>query len=198
MASTSLRQFKGFRGLSLVEVLAATALMAMLLVPIFLMLQYSTKAIYRSQNDIMATSLAVSKIEELRSFPFHKLENILLGLHPEDGSRLDGEVPRNLLVGPFEMSPPRPDIVEMNFYRSGSTEFHRYTWLSYFPLANPDPNHKDFDRMKKRILVRVQIFWKDRLSRTVAVDQELSFESVIHDENYNPKPGFNRFFGEGS
>lgn len=186
------------RGMSLVEVLAATALMAMMLVPIFLMMQYSSRAIYRSQNDIMATSLAIAKLDELRSLPYHKLENILLGLHPEDGSRMDGEVPRNLLVGPFEATPPRPDILEPAFYRGGGTEFHRYTWLSYFPEANPNPNAKEFDQMKKRIRVKVQIFWKDRLSKTVALDQELSFESIIHDENYNPKPGFNRFMGGGS
>lgn len=183
------------RGLSLVEVLAATALMSMLLVPIFLMMQFSTASVYRSTNDILASSLAIAKIEELRSLPYHQVENILLGLPFDDTSRETGS---GRLFGPFEPVPARPDIAEPSLYTSGGMVFHRYTWLSYFPDPNPSTAYPDFDRKKRRIKVNVQIFWRDRLSKTVALDQDLSFETIIHDEGYNPKPGYNAFLKDAA
>ncbi|PHQ57756.1 MAG: hypothetical protein COA30_02145, partial [Sulfurimonas sp.] len=68
------------RGMTLVEVLAAMALLSALLIPIFLMISFSAKTVYRSTNDILAASVALERIEKLRSTPFYKLENILLGL----------------------------------------------------------------------------------------------------------------------
>jgi prepilin-type N-terminal cleavage/methylation domain-containing protein len=181
------------KGFSLIEVLVAVAVMTALLVPILLIFQFSTKATYRSTNDILATSLAMSKMEELKSLPYYKLENILLGLHVEDSTR----DPNALITGPFERSPEMPDIAEPSFYSARGVTFHRYTYLSYFPYGNPNPNNPDFLKMRKRIRIKTQIFWKDRLSNTVAVNQQLSFEAIVHDENYNPKPLLNKFFNNG-
>jgi hypothetical protein len=134
----------------------------------------------------------MSKMEELKSMPFFKLENILLGLHPDDPYRANNTSPSQLITGPFESNPPLPVIAEPSFYQSSGTVFHRYVFLSYFPEGNPNPNASDFENKKKRIRIRVHIFWKDRLSATVAVDQDLSFEAIVSDENYNPKPLLNQ------
>lgn len=181
------------KGLSLIEILAATAVMTALLVPMLLLYSYSTTTVYRSSNDITATSLAISKMEEIRALPYFKVENILMGLDPDDPARINHPDAVRFVRGPFEPSPRIPDIAEPNFYKSASTMFHRYTYLSYFPIVNPNPNHPEFEKQRKRIRVQVVVYWKDRLSGRVAVDQHLSFDSIIHDENYNPKPEFNIF-----
>ncbi|MBT3785722.1 hypothetical protein HOF92_12155, partial [bacterium] len=182
------------RGLSLVEILAATAVLSALLVPVLLIMRYSITATYRSSNDILAASLALSKIEELKSYPFFQLENILLGLNPEDPYRDQNPNAKKFLIGPFETFPETPDLVEENVYRSGPSVFHRYTFLSYFPESNPHPNDPEFEQKKKRIRIRIRIFWKDRLSISVVMDQDLTLESIVHDENYSPKPLLNEFF----
>ena len=51
------------RGMSLVEVLTATAILSVLLVPMLFMMIYSNRAVYRSSNDITASTLAISKME---------------------------------------------------------------------------------------------------------------------------------------
>ena len=66
------------RGMSLVEVLTATAILSVLLVPMLFMMMYSNRAVYRSSNDITATTLAISKMEELKSLPYFQLENFVL------------------------------------------------------------------------------------------------------------------------
>ena len=176
------------------ELLAAVAVLSALLVPILLIMRFSSTATYRSSNDILAASLALSKIEELKSYPFFQLENILLGLHPEDPYRDENPNAQKYLVGPFETIPEQPDIVEENVYKSGAVSFHRYTFLTYFPDSRPHPNDPDFDYKKRRIRIRVRIFWKDRMSGTVVIDQDLSLDSIVHDESYKPKPLLNEFF----
>lgn len=181
-------------GFSLVELLAAVAVLSALLVPILLIMRFSTTATYRSSNDILAASLALSKIEELKSYPFFQLENILLGLHPNDPYRDQNPNVQRFLIGPFETNPEQPDIVEENIYQSGSVKFHRYTFLTYFPNPTPYPNDPDFDHMKRRIRIKVRIFWKDRMSASVVLDQDLSLDAIVHDESYKPKPLLNEFF----
>ena len=181
-------------GFSLVELLAAVAVLSALLVPILLIMRFSTTATYRSSNDILAASLVLSKIEELKSYPFFQLENILLGLHPNDPYRDQNPNVQRFLIGPFETNPEQPDIVEENIYQSGSVKFHRYTFLTYFPNPTPYPNDPDFDHMKRRIRIKVRIFWKDRMSASVVLDQDLSLDAIVHDESYKPKPLLNEFF----
>ncbi|MCO4783093.1 MAG: prepilin-type N-terminal cleavage/methylation domain-containing protein [Candidatus Cloacimonetes bacterium] len=173
------------RGMTLVEVLAALAVLSALLVPIFLMISFSSKAVYRSTNDILAASVALERIEKLRSLPYFKMENILLGF---DENMTQRPPSSKVLFGPFETYQEQPDIVQPNCYTSGSVVFQCYTYLSYFPEPNPDPNDPKFDEKRKRIRAKVRIFWKDRLSSSVYVDQDLTFDTLIHDENYNPKP----------
>jgi prepilin-type N-terminal cleavage/methylation domain-containing protein len=176
------------RAFTLVELLVAIAVMSSLLVPVFLIMQYSSRTIYRSTNDILATSLAMSKMEELKSLPYTHLENVLLGLAADDPRAEEYRQSWRYIRGPFEEYPPMPDIAEPSFYSTPNTTFHRYTYLSYFPEPNPDPDDEDFTAMRKRIRIRTQIFWKDRLSATVSVDQQLTFDAIIQDENYIPKP----------
>lgn len=176
------------------ELLAAVAVLSALIVPVLLIMRFSTTATYRSSNDILAASLALSKIEELKSYPFFQLENILLGLHPNDPYRdLNPNVQR-FMTGPFETNPEQPDIVEENVYQSGAVKFHRYTFLSYFPDSTPHPNDRDFEHKKRRIRISVRIFWKDRMSATVVLDQDLTLDTIVHDESYKPKPLLNEFF----
>lgn len=181
------------QGMTLIEILAALAVMSAMLVPLMLIIRYSSTTTYRSSNDIVATSLAMSKMEELKSYPFFQLENILLGLNPDDPYRIEHPEASRYLRGPFETWPERPDVVEENLYHSGNVVFHRYTYLSYFPQPNPNPNAQNFESLRKRIKIRVHLFWKDRLSNTVSIPQDLAFEAIVHDENYNPKPLFNQF-----
>ena len=181
------------RGLSLIEVLTATAILSVLLVPMLFMMMYSNRTVYRSSNDITATTLAMSKMEELKSLPYFQLENLLLGLPANSQDRIDRPDAARFVRGPFESYPERPDINEPSIYRDGSTVFHRYTYISYFPEKNPYVNDQNFENLRKRIKVRVFIYWKDRLSANTYIDQKLDFQAVIHDENFNPKPQFNRF-----
>lgn len=186
------------RGMSLIEVLAATAILSVLLVPILFMMLYSNRAVYRSSNDITASTLAISKMEELKSLPYFQLENLLLGLPANNEDRINYPDATRFVRGPFEKYPERPDISEPSVYRDGATVFHRYTYISYFPQKNPSSNDEKFEKLRKRIKVRIFIYWKDRLSTNTFVDQSLDFQSVIHDENYNPKPQFNRFEQESN
>ncbi|MCJ8346059.1 prepilin-type N-terminal cleavage/methylation domain-containing protein [bacterium] len=178
------------RGMTLVEVLAALAVLSALLVPIFLMISFSSKTVYRSTNDILAASVALERIEKLRSMPYFKIENVLLGLNEDVIERPPSS---RILFGPFENYQEQPDIIQPNCYNSGKVVFQCYTYLSYFPEPNPNPNDPKFEEKRKRIRAKIQIFWKDRLSSSVYVDQDLSFDTLIHDENYNPKPLLNSF-----
>ena len=78
-------------------------------------------------------------------------------------------------------------------YKDGGTVFHRFTYISYFPEKNPSAYDPNFENLRKRIKVRVFIYWKDRLSSNTYIDQKLDFQAIIHDENFNPNPQFNRF-----
>mgnify|MGYP001178941995 FL=1 len=181
------------RGMSLVEVLTATAILSILLVPMLFMMMYSNRAVYRSSNDITATTLAISKMEELKSLPYFQLENLLLGLPASSQDRINRPDAARFVRGPFESYPEKPDISEPSIYKDGATLFHRYTYISYFPDKNPSSNDRNFENLRKRIKVHVFIYWKDKLSATTYIDQKLDFQAVIHDENFNPKPQFNRF-----
>ena len=181
------------RGMSLVEVLTATAILSVLLVPMLFMMMYSNRAVYRSSNDITATTLAISKMEELKSLPYFQLENLLLGLPANNQDRIDRPDSTRFVRGPFEDYPERPDISEPSMYKDGGTVFHRFTYITYFPEKNPSAYYSNFENLRKRIKVQVFIYWKDRLSSNTYIDQKLDFQAIIHDENFNPKPQFNRF-----
>ena len=179
--------------MSLVEVLTATAILSVLLVPMLFMMMYSNRAVYRSSNDITATTLAISKMEELKSLPYFQLENLLLGLPANNQDRINRPDATRFVRGPFEDYPERPDISEPSMYKDGGTVFHRFTYISYFPDKNPSAYDPNFENLRKRIKVQVFIYWKDRLSSNTYIDQKLDFQAIVHDENFNPKPQFNRF-----
>ncbi|PCJ21251.1 MAG: hypothetical protein COB02_01315 [Candidatus Cloacimonadota bacterium] len=183
------------KGMTLIEVLAALALLSALLIPIFLLISFSSKTVYRSTNDILAASVALERIEELRSLPYFKLENILLGL---DENMTQRPPSSKVLYGPFESYQEQPDIIQPNCYNAGNVVFQCFTYLSYFPEPNPNPNDPKFLEKRKRIRARLRIFWKDRLSSSVYIDQDLSFDTLIHDENYNPKPLLDSFSDGGN
>ena len=125
--------------------------------------------------------------------PYFQLENLLLGLPANNQDRIDRPDAARFIRGPFEDYPEKPDISEPAIYKDGGTVFHRYTYLSYFPNKNPSINDRNFETLRKRINARVFIYWKDKLGSRAYIDQKLDFQAVIHDENFNPKPQFNRF-----
>ena len=100
------------RGMSQIEVLTATAILSVLLVPMLFMMMYSNRAVYRSSNDITASTLAISKMEELKSLPYFQLENLLLGLPANNKDRIDRPDAARFIRGPFESYPEKPDISE--------------------------------------------------------------------------------------
>jgi len=97
----------------------------------------------------------------------------------------------DIVNGPFDTDPPRPDIEEKDL-RRGNLIFDRYTYLSYFPFANPNPQSEDFRRLRQRIRVRVVVTWKEKVGhgkyRTLSYD----LSTVVHNEKYNPKPALTR------
>ncbi len=179
-ASSSIRRLR--RGVSLVGFLIAVALLSFVLIPFYLAFQTSRVGTARSINSLMGANLASSQIERLRGLPYKNLEVILLGLRPGQEALVD------LVNGPFDASPPRPDIVEAEAGRQGNLIYDRDTFLSYFPSPNPSPDDDNYRLLRQRILVRVVVRWKEKIGQGRYRKQNFTLSTMIHNEKYNPKP----------
>lgn len=183
---------RGRHGISLLGFLVAVALLSFVLIPFYLAFQTSRVGTARSINSLMAANLASSQIERLRGLPYGNLELILLGLQPGQEALVDQ------VNGPFEAFPPRPDIVEAGAGRQGNIIYDRETYLSYFPQANPSPDDELFRLLRQRILVRVVMRWKEKISPGRFRQQSFVLSTIVHNEKYNPKPALTQLMqGQG-
>lgn len=181
-------------GFSLLGLLMAVTALSFLLLPMFLSFQNARHGAVRTTHVLTATTLANAQIERLRRLTYRRLETILL-TQAEIGDVEQDEVRwPDIINGPFESEPERPDIVEEDVYREGSTTFTRLTFLSYFPTKNPNPDAPGFVEARRRMRIRVVVQWDEAVRGTGAGGRagrsrrEFALQTMVHDEAYNPKP----------
>lgn len=175
-------------GMSLVGVMLGITVVSFLLLPLFLHFQTARAGAKRNAHSLTATALATAQIEKLRRLTFRRLESILLTQGTIESVERDEIQWPNVLNGPFEAPVERPDIVEREAYVEGKVVYQRLTYLSYFPDPNPDPDSVAFDLARRRIRVRVVIYWEEPLAGQRPSPRRFELSSLIHDESYSPKP----------
>lgn len=113
------------------------------MLPIILLFGVTEKVTYKSINEVVASNLAMQKIEELKSRPFEKLREIIETAAPDP------------VDGPFtEVKLPREFNDQWN---SPGVEYSREAKLSFYPLANPDATAVDYELQKRRIRIRIAV-----------------------------------------
>lgn len=161
----------GPSGVTLVEILIALTIASLVMLPVILLFGITERVTYKSTNEVVASNLALQKIEELRSQPFSELRRII-ELAAED-----------MIEGPFEevILP-----VEVNgMWNSPGVEYARETRLSFYPNINPDSSRPDFEMQKRRIRLRVLVRFIERVPGAGDPDRERIFElsTITSDEN---------------
>lgn len=169
-------------GVGLLVVLAAIVIMSFAMIPIFTSFQGSRLGAEKSINYLIAANLITSQLEAFRAKPFKEVEEYLLGFRG---------IPRqmDLINGPFESQPESPDLIEKGVFKAGEVVFNRYTFVAYFPQANPSPNAVDFWLRRQRVRVRCDVVWKEPIKGQQAREVRLSVSTLIHNEAFSPKPG---------
>lgn len=169
-------------GVGLLVVLAAIVIMSFAMIPIFTSFQGARLGAEKSINYLIAANLITSQLESFRSKPYKEVEEYLLGFRG---------VPRvmDLINGPFESSPESPDLIEKGVFKAGEVVFDRYTFVAYFPQANPSPNAVDFWLRRQRVRVRTDVLWKEPIRGQTPREVRLSVSTLIHNESFAPKPG---------
>ncbi len=113
------------------------------MLPIILLFGVTEKVTYKSINEVVASNLALQKIEELKSRPFEKLREIIEAQSPDP------------VDGPFaEVKLPREFNDQWN---TPGVEYSREAALSFYPFPNPDVTAVDFELQKRRIRIRVAV-----------------------------------------
>lgn len=180
------------RGFSLVSVLLGVTVVSFLLLPLFLHFQTARAGARRNAHSLTASALASAQIEKLRRLTFRRVEALLLTQGSIEDVERD-EVPwPNVLSGPFETRPERPDLVETEAHREGNTVYERLTYLSYFPDPDPDPDSVEFDQARRRIRIRVVIGWNEPIAGGRTSPRHFEVSTMVQDEGYNPKPSLRR------
>ena len=169
-------------GVGLLVVLAAIVIISFAMIPIFTSFQGSRLGAEKSINYLIAANLITSQLESFRAKPFKEVEEYLLGFRG---------VPRqmDLINGPFESNPESPDLIEKGVFKAGEVVFNRYTFVAYFPQANPSPNAVDFWLRRQRIRVRSDVVWKEPVRGQAPREVRLSVSTMVHNEAFAPKPG---------
>lgn len=170
------------RGVSLLVVLVAIVIMSFAMIPIFTSFQGSRLGAEKSINYLIAANLITTQIEAFRGKPFREVELYLLGQRG---------VPRamDVINGPFESRPESPDLIEKGVFRAGDVVFDRYTFIAYFPQANPSPNAVDHWLRRQRIRLRCDVLWKEPVRGAQPRNVRLSVSTIVHNETFSPKPG---------
>lgn len=173
------------RGVGLLMLLFALAVVSFFLIPIFSSFSVSRMGAEKSVYYLIAANLISSQMEDLRNRPYPELEDFLLHVRDE----ATNPRPIDPMNGPFESNPETPDIVEKGAYNAGKVVFDRYTFISYFPHKNPDPSRPDFYVNRQRIRIRIDVLWKEPVAGQPPREQRVTVSSLVHNENYNPQPG---------
>jgi hypothetical protein len=163
-----------------------------LLLPLFLHFQTARTGAKRNAHSLTATSLATAQIEKLRRLTYRRVETILLTHGTIQAVEREDIRWPNILSGPFEDRPERPDIIEEEAYLEGKLRYQRLTYLSYFPDPNPNPDSLAFNEARRRIRIRVVVKWREFLSGKRTSPRSFELSTMIQDEGYSPKPSLRR------
>lgn len=157
------------RGITLVEILVALSVASLVMLPIILLFGVSEKVTYKSINEVVACSLALQKIEELKSRPFEELRKIIEIASPDP---VDG--PFKEVVLPLELN---------GVWNTPGVEYARETRLSFYPNVDPDPTQPDYELQKRRVRIRVIVKFIE--AATGRKDNEKTFElaTILGDES---------------
>lgn len=163
-------------------VLVALVIISFAMIPLFSSFQGSRMGVEKSIHHLIAANLITTQLEAFRARPFREIDEYLLGFRG---------VPKYLDVvnGPFETQPERPDVIEKSVYRSGDVTFDRYSFLSYFPRHNPSPEAPDHWLQRQRIRVRCDVLWSEAVKDGQPRQLKLSAATMLHNEVFNPQPG---------
>jgi hypothetical protein len=186
------RILKNRRGTSLVGLLIGAAILSSVIIPLFLAFQSTRKGSVRSLNSLIGANVSAAIIERYKSKSFSELEGIMMGLDPDNM-----EVSTKYINGPFQTVPPKPSIIENEVHRAGNVIFNAAIYLSYFPEPNPNPDSPDFNIMRKRMTIIVDVSWNERTTPGNFVIQHFTCTTMVHDEKYSSKPSLGAL-GNGS
>ncbi|HOY67082.1 MAG TPA: prepilin-type N-terminal cleavage/methylation domain-containing protein [Candidatus Ozemobacteraceae bacterium] len=157
-------------GITLVEILVALSIASLVMLPIILLFGISEKVTYKSINEVVAANLALQKIEELRSRPFVELRQLI---------ELDAADPAD---GPFrEITLPK----EANgVWNSPGVQYAREAKLSFYPNVDPDTSSPDYELQKRRIRIRVIVYFLELVQNVNKQPLHKTFElsTILSDE----------------
>jgi len=156
------------RGITLVEILVALSIASLVMLPIILLFGISEKVTYKSINEVVASNLALQKIEELKSRPFVQLRQLI------EGAAADS------VDGPFtEYKFP----LELNgVWNTPGVEYRREAVLSFYPNVDPHPADPDYELQKRRIRIRVMVKFIEKSSGLANREKSFELATMLADE----------------
>lgn len=175
------------RGISLVGFLIAVAALSFVLIPLYLAFQTTRRGTVRSLNSLMGANVAASVLERYKAKTFSELEGLMLGLDIEE---LQNST--RFINGPFQSSPPKTSVEEVEIHRSGLVTFDADIYLSYFPRPNPNPDDPSFTEQRQRMFIRVRVKWEERFGRSGRKQHDFVLSTIVHNEKYSLKPSLKR------
>lgn len=163
---TSLRR----QGITLVEILVALSVASLIMLPIILVFGVSEKVTYKSINEVVASNLALQKVEELKSRPFEVLRGMIESFAPDP------------VEGPFtEVKLP----LELNGqWNTPGVEYAREARLSFYPNPDPDPRSPDYELQKRRIRIRVVVRFIEAAVGGPKREKSFELATLLVDETY--------------
>lgn len=150
-------------GTTLVELLVAIPVMALMAVGIFNLLHTSTQGTERLMEEAAATNHAVSLLESLLSVPFHELPEIPAGTPDTALPALMAAIPRFSLE-----RPPDPAMLR-------TAEVATETETDYDPAT---PGDSSWGGLKR---VRVEVRWMTGYLRP-PIERRIVFETLVTDD----------------
>ena len=149
------------------EILVAVSLASLVMLPMILLFGISEKVTYKSINEVVASNLAMQKVEELKSRPFAQLRQIIEAHAPD------------AVDGPFsEVKLP----MELNGqWNTPGVEYAREAALSFYPNPDPTAISSDYELQKRRIRLRVIVHF---IESVIDRKREKTFElaTIVTDE----------------
>ncbi|NLI76035.1 MAG: hypothetical protein GX442_06275 [Candidatus Riflebacteria bacterium] len=158
----------GSRGITLVEILVAISVASLVMLPIILLFGISEKVTYKSINEVVASNLALQKIEELKSRPFVQLRQLIEAAAPDP------------VDGPFgEVKLP----LELNgVWNTPGVEYAREASLAFYPNVDPSPADPDYEMQKRRIRIRVVVKFIEKVMGPDAKEKAFELATMVADE----------------
>jgi|GEM_PF-771143 len=157
-----------FSGITLVEILVALSVFSLVMLPIILLFGISEKVTYKSINEVVASNLAMQKIEELKSRPFAQLRQII------------ETATEDPVDGPFkEVKLP----LELNgVWNTPGVEYAREAILSFYPNIDPIPTESDYEMQKRRIRIRVVVHFNEMVMDGKRREKTFELATMVSDE----------------